>query len=177
MKRVASALAALAVLAAPSGAEAQDTEWNRYTLEKLGGVFVTAVSSATCESIGVMAAQVQADAAIKLLEAEVDVLTQDQMLANPGLPELTIAVECVVGERGDARGAVGYSVSVRVNQAAKMIRDEQVTLAEAVTWYATAVGVVESDDAQEALEDAIESKLEEFAAAYVEANTADEVGS
>ena len=173
MRRFASALVALTVLGGPSGVEAQDTQWNRYTLEKLGGVYVSAETSAQCESVGVVASQVRTDAAIKLLESEVDVLTEEEMLANPGLPELVITLECVAGERGSVRGAIAFSVSVRVNQATKMIRDEQVTLAEAVTWYATAVGVAEPDDAREALEEAVEMKLEEFATAYVEANPAE----
>ena len=67
------------------------------------------------------------------------------------------------------------SIEVRVNQAAKMVRDEQVTLAEAVTWYTTAVGVAGTDDSYQALKETIDMKLEEFAEAYVEAN-AEEVG-
>jgi hypothetical protein len=176
MKRFASALVALTAIAVPMDAAAQNTDWNRYTLEKLGGVFISAESNTACEDVGVMATKVRADAAIKLLESEVDVLTEDEMLTNPGLPELKITVECTVGERGDVEDNVAYAVSVRVNQATKMIRDEQVTLAEAVTWFTTAVGVSEPDDAQEDLEEMLEMKLDEFAAAYVEAN-ADDPGS
>jgi hypothetical protein len=60
-----------------------------------------------------------------------------------------------------------------------MTRDPQVQLSEAVTWYATTVGVSTSGSAaQEALHAATRGKIEEFAAAYIAANTvADSTGS
>ena len=45
----------LALTLAPSLLSAQDTEWNRYTLEELGGVFVRTEANAMCESRGVSA--------------------------------------------------------------------------------------------------------------------------
>ena len=60
---------------------------------------------------------------------------------------------------------VGYSVSVRVQQATQMIRDTQITLSEAVTWWATQVGVAEAGVVAEALNAAMEAKLGEFAEA------------
>ena len=50
MKRHLSALAALTVLLVPVGLEAQDTDWNRYTLQGLGGVFVRAEADAASTS-------------------------------------------------------------------------------------------------------------------------------
>ena len=175
MKRLACTIVGLMLISAPGVLDAQDTEWNRYTLQKIGGVHVSVVGNQTCESVGVIASEVQANAAIKLLESEVDLLTEDEMLENPGLPELRITLQCVVGDQSDVDGAIAYSIEVRVNQAAKMVRDEQVTLAEAVTWYTTAVGVANADDTQQALHEVIDGKLEEFAKAYVEAN-GEEVG-
>jgi len=163
------------LISAPGVLDAQDTEWNRYTLQKIGGVHVSVVGNQTCESVGVISSEVRANAAIKLLESEVDLLTEDEMLENPGLPELRITLQCVVGDQSDVGGVIAYSIEVRVNQAAKMVRDEQVTLAEAVTWYTTAVGVANADDTQQALREVIDVKLEEFAKAYVEAN-GEEVG-
>ena len=175
MKRLACTIVGLMLISAPGVLDAQDTEWNRYTLQKIGGVHVSVVGNQTCESVGVISSEVQANAAIKLLESEVDLLTEDEMLENPGLPELRITLQCVVGDQSDVGGVIAYSIEVRVNQAAKMVRDEQVTLAEAVTWYTTAVGVANADDTQQALREVIDVKLEEFAKAYVEAN-AEEVG-
>ena len=173
MKRLACTIVGLMLISSPDILDAQDTEWNRYTLEEIGGVHVSVVGNPTCESVGVLSSEVQANAAIKLLESEVDLLTEDEMLENPGLPELRITLQCVVGDQSDVDGAIAYSIEVRVNQAAKMVRDEQVTLAEAVTWYTTAVGVANADDTQQALSEAIDVKLEEFAKAYVEANAED----
>ena len=173
MKRLACTIVGLMLISAPGVLDAQDTEWNRYTLQKIGGVHVSVVGNQTCESVGVISSEVRANAAIKLLESEVDLLTEDEMLENPGLPELRITLQCVVGDQSDIGGAIAYSIEVRVNQAAKMVRDEQVTLAEAVTWYTTAVGVANADDTQRTLSEAIDLKLEEFAKAYVEANAED----
>ncbi len=60
-----------------------------------------------------------------------------------------------------------------------MIRNSQVSLPEAVTWWSTAVGVAGSGNVQAALEEDLRVTLEEFAAAYVEANTepADSTGA
>ena len=174
MKRLVSTIVGLTLIsAAPDILDAQDTEWNRYTLEEIGGVHVSVVGNSTCETVGIRSSEVQASAAIKLLESEVDLLTEDEMLENPGLPELRITLQCVVADQSEVGGAIAYSIEVRVNQAVKMVRDEQVTLAEAVTWYTTAVGVANADDTQQAFGEAIDLKLEEFAKAYVEANAED----
>ena len=169
------ALVALTMIAATTELLAQDTEWNRYSLEGLGGVFVRAEASPACGDAGVTADALRAEAESTLLEAEVEILTEQEMLRNTALPELRVTLECAVG------GSEGfaYAVSVRVQQSAQMIRDPQVQLSEAVTWYATTLGVSTSGSAaQEALQAATKAKVEEFAAAYIAANTAaDSTGS
>ncbi len=178
MSRCACALAVLAAVSFPTHIAAQDKVWNRYTLEDLGGVFVRTEADEGCESVGVTRRGVLVDAEAILLESEVELLTEGEMLRNPALPELRITLECVMGE-GDASGAVGYSVSLRVQQAAQMTRNSQISLPEAVTWWSTAVGVAGSEDVQAALEEDLRVTLEEFATAYVEANTepADSTGA
>ena len=165
------ALAALTSMSVPADLVAQDTVWNRYTLEELGGVFVRAETDAACESVGVTRQAAQADAEAILVESQVDLLTEGEMLRNPALPELRITLECVTGEDGGAAGAVGYSVSLRVQQSAQMTRDSQISLPEAVTWWATTVGVAESGSVDTALKEDLRLTLEEFATAYIEANT------
>ena len=162
----------LALVAAtdPVPLSAQDTVWNRYTLEGLGGVFVRAEASATCESVGVTAANAQTNAALQLLQTEVGLLTEEDMLSHPGLPELRITIGCAKGDNG-LSDALAYSVGLRVQQATQMIRDTQVTLAETVTWYSTAVGVVDSDDVEETIEGILTDQLDAFARAFSEANT------
>lgn len=175
MNRRVPVLLALVSVCATSPVSAQDTEWNRYTLEGLAGVHVRAEASDVCEDVGVSGATVQGNASAALLEAEVPLLSEQEMLADVALPELRISLECAVGGNG-AADVVGYTVGVRVQQAAKMIRDEQVTLAEAVTWYTTGTGVTSRSGAAAAIEEALRAKLEEFAAAYAAAN-AEEGGS
>ena len=162
------ALVGLAAMSIPTDVVAQDTVWNRYTLEDLGGVFVR-TEAAMCESLGMTRQVVQAEAEAILIEAEVDLLTEGEMLRNPALPELRVTLECAAGE--DAASAVAYSVSVRVQQSAQMTRDSQISLPEAVTWWSTGVGVEEAATAQAVLQEALKWKVEEFATAYVEANT------
>ena len=171
MRRYVCALAALAVTSVPAVLVAQDTVWNRYTLEELGGVFVSAETDAACESVGVTRRAVQADAEAILVESEVDLLTEGEMLRNPGLPELRITLECVMGEGEGASGADAYSVSLRVQQSAQMTRDSQISLPEAITWWSTTVGVDGSAGVQTALQETLKGKVEEFATAYIEANT------
>jgi len=169
-----AAILAVAVAGAPAAASAQATEWNGYTLEDLEGIYLRTEADATCEAVGVSAATVQSEAEATLFEA-VTLLTEQEMLEAAGHPELRITLQCSEGEDGAASGALAYSVSVRVQQAAQMIRDPQITLAEAVTWWSTAVGSVDASDAEEALKSAINAKLTEFAEAFAAAN-ADEGG-
>ena len=179
MKRFVCTLAALAAVLVPAHGAAQDQVWNRYTLEDLGGVFVRVEADEPCGSMGVTRRDAQADAESILLESEVELLTEGEMLRNPGLPELRITLECVIGEGDGASGAVAYSVSLRVQQSAQMTRDTQISLPEAVTWWTTAVGVAGSGGVQAALDEDLRAKVEEFATAYIEANTepADSAGA
>ncbi len=171
MSRYFCAFAVLAAMSIPPDAVAQDKVWNRYTLEDLGGVFVRTETAEPCESVGVTRRDVQVDAEEILLESEVELLTEGEMLRTPALPELRITLECVTREDGGASGAVGYSVSLRVQQSAQMTRDSQISLPEAVTWWATTVGVAGSGSVKTALEEDLRLTLEEFATAYIEANT------
>jgi hypothetical protein len=168
MKTLAQALALLVLVALPAGAAAQDTDVNRYTLEGLGGVFVRAEANAACEGAGVTAESVRLQAEGALATSEVDMLTEGEMLRNPALPELRIRIECAASD--GVPGAVAYSVAVRVLQSVQMIRDNQITLPEAVTWHASAVGVAPAAGARAGLEEAITAKVGEFAAAYTAVN-------
>lgn len=165
------ATAALSVLLAfPVASVAQDTEWNRYTLEGLEGVYVRAETNEACQGAGVSAESVRTDSETALGDAGVPLLTREEMLAAPGLPELRVTFEC----GGGVTGMVGYSVSVRVQQATQMIRDTQITHSEAVTWYATAVGVSEAAGTAAAMGVALAAKLTEFTEAFKAANAEDE---
>ena len=162
--------AVLVLSAFPAPSAAQDTEWNRYTLEGLDGVYVRAETNDACQGAGVSADAVRADSEAALGDAGVPLLTREEMLAAPGLPELRVTFEC----GGGVVGVVGYSVSVRVQQATQMIRDTQITHSEAVTWYATDVGVSEAANTATAMSAALAAKLVEFADAFKAANAEDE---
>ncbi|MXX56532.1 MAG: hypothetical protein F4106_00295 [Gemmatimonadetes bacterium] len=166
------AAAAAASITLPSPAAAQNTEWNRYTLEDLVGVYVRAETNQGCEGAGLSAESIRTDAESALEAAEVPLLTEREMLESPGLPELRVTLEC----GGGVAGVVGYSVSVRMQQATQMIRDNQITLSEAVTWWTTGVGVAEAGTVSDALDAELQARLTVFAEAFAAAN-AEEEGS
>ena len=155
-------------LAGPAALQGQDTEWNRYTLEGLTGVYVRAETGEGCTAVGLDPSSVKAEAEATLFES-VPILTEQEMLETPGLPELRITIVCSEGENG-ASGALAFSVEVRVQQSAKMVRDEQVTLAEAVTWWTTSVGATSTQNAPAAVSAAIGERLGAFAEAFALAN-------
>lgn len=171
---VAAGLLALAI-AAPPALTAQDTEWNRYTLEDLSGVHIRMEVAEACESAEIMASQFEADIATTLMEADVGVLTQEEMLGDPALPELRITIDCATGNNG-AGGSMAYSVALRVQQSAQMLRNTQITLPEAVTWYSTHVGVTDPGSAAQTVESALGEQLQGFITAWTEINSADEGG-
>ncbi|MDX1647393.1 MAG: hypothetical protein R3304_09635 [Longimicrobiales bacterium] len=163
------------LLSVPLDAAAQDTEWNRYTLEDLGGVFVRMEVSEACEAAGLTASAFEADVSMALIEADVGVLTREEMLEHPALPELRVTVDCAPGSNG-ASGAMAYSVGLRVQQSAQMLRDTQITLPEAVTWYSSRIGVTEVGSAVQAVEATLEEQVQAFATAWTEINTEGEGG-
>ncbi len=168
MKR--SVFLGLAVaLTVPAFVEGQDTEWNRYTLEDLGGVHVRFEVNEVCQGAGITAALYEADTSLKLIESEVGVLTMEEMLANAAMPELRISLECAEGGNG-ASGAMAWSVSLRVQQSAQMLRDTQITLPEAVTWFSSELGATSTGGAADAVGSAVMRQVGVFAEAWSSAH-------
>lgn len=176
MKRLATL--GLLVLAAstPTALEAQDTEWNRYTLEDLGGVYVRMEVAEACEAAGVTASDFEATVSMSLIESEVGVLTREEMLEHPALPELRVTIDCAAGTNGSS-GAMAYSVELRVQQSAQMLRDTQITLPEAVTWFSSKVGVTGSGSAADAVGATLNEQVAAFATAWTEINASGEGGA
>jgi hypothetical protein len=158
-------LAALACLTPPTAA-AQDTTWNRYTLEDLGGVFVRFEATEVCVDAGATAAAFEAAISLRLMEADVGVLTREEMLANRALPELRVSLECARGAGGD----IAFSVGLRLQQAAQMLRDTQITLPEAVTWYDLRMGIAPAAETAAAIESHLMEAVGGFAAAWAAVN-------
>jgi hypothetical protein len=172
MKHAFSAFVVLAVLTAAAPVAGQDTEWNRYTLEELAGVHVRTDVGDGCLSAGVSLETVRADTEAALVSAEIPVLTEAAMLEAPGLPELRIRLDCA-----QADGVVGFAVSLQIQQAVQMIRDTQITLPDAVTWFVDSVGVVAANDVGAAVQGALDTKLQAFTAAYAAANADEEAAA
>lgn len=154
----------LVVVGAQPGA-AQNTEWNRYTLEDLTGVYVRFEIQPRCVEYEVEETRLREEAESVLEDTAVPMLSEAEMLAAPGLPDLRVTVECA---ENDDR--VAYSIWLRMQQAARMVRNEQLQLSEAVTWYTTALGVTDDDDVADDVRDALKEQMEIFAAAFNQAN-------
>lgn len=172
MKRTLSLTAVLCFLAIPLAVEAQDTEWNRYTLEDLGGLFIRLESDNACDLAGANPAAYEDDVSLKLTESEVGVLTQEEMLAHPAMPELRVTLSCTSG----TGGAIAYSVALRVQQSAQMLRDTQITLPEAVTWFHTAVGMSSEGGAVDAIGSSLMTSIDAFVEAWSAIHAEEEGG-
>lgn len=170
MKRLATVGLLTLTAMAPHALEAQDTEWNRYTLEDLGGVYVRMEVAETCSAAGVTASDFEASVSMALLESEVGVLTRDEMLQHPAMPELRVTIDCATGSNGSS-GAMAYSVELRVQQSAQMLRDTQITLPEAVTWFSSEVGVTDAASAADAVGATLDAQVQAFATAWTEINS------
>ena len=103
-------------------------------------------------------------------------LTQAEMLSHQAMPELRISLDCANGSNTSG-GAIAYSVGLRVQQAAQMLRDTQITLPEAVTWYSSEIGVSSAGGAADAVGSALMAKVDEFADAWAAVHTAENEGS
>lgn len=173
MKRWVALGLLVALAAVPGSIEAQDQEWNRYTLEDLGGVFVHMDVAEACEAVGVTASDFEADVSLALIDSDVGVLTHEEMLELPALPELRVTIDCASGSNG-TNGALAYSVGLRVQQSAQMLRDTQITLPEAVTWFSTRIGVTTPDGAVEAVGSTLKEQISAFSTAWTEINAGEE---
>ena len=170
MQKPQSILAVGCLIWVASPLSAQDTEWNRYTLEDLEGVYLRAETAEACREFQVLTEEVTEEAHKVLEDEDIAVMSESEMLSSPGLPDLRITVDCSEGPDD----TVAYSVWVRMQQAARMVRDPQLQLSEAVTWYTTSFGVVDDNKTRGAVEDAIEDTMEVFAAAFRAANPVEE---
>ena len=159
------AASALLLSASVQPGAAQNTEWNRYTLEELTGAYVRFDIQPRCADFEVEEARLREEAESVLEDMAVPMLTEAEMLAAPGLPDLRVTVECA---ENDDR--VAYSIWLRLQQAARMVRNEQIQLSEAVTWYTTALGVTDDDDVADDVRDALKEQMETFATAFNQAN-------
>jgi hypothetical protein len=174
MKR--SVLLGLVTALVPLSAQGQDTEWNRYTLEDLGGVHVRFDVADACQAAGVTAAMYEADVSLKLMDSEVGVLTMEEMLEHPAMPELRITIDCANGSNGSS-GSMAWSVALRVQQSAQMLRDTQITLPEAVTWFESEIGVSSEGGVADAIGGALTREVDGFVEAWTEVHAEKEGGN
>ena len=171
MRLFTTVLLALVLLSLPFSAQAQDEVWNNYSLEGVGGVFVQTSTNAACELSGVSNDETQAIVERTLLESQVELLTRQEMLRNPALPELRGSSQCLVNQE-----TIAYFVSIMMHQSVQMTRDSQISLPEGVTWYSTGMGIGSVTDLQTSIAETVQEEIEIFSAAYLEANSEEAEG-
>ena len=171
MRLLKTASLALGLLILPFNAQAQNEVWNHYSLEGIGGVFVQTTTNAACELAGVSNDETQAIVERTLLESQVELLTRQEMLRNPALPELRVSSQCLVNQE-----TIAYFISVMMHQSIQMTRDSQISLPEGVTWYSTGMGIGSVTDVQTSMAEIVQEEIETFSAAYLEANSEEAEG-
>jgi hypothetical protein len=112
---------------------------------------------------------------LKLMDTEVAVLTMEEILAHPAMPEIRGTLDCVVVSNG-ASGNTAWSVALRVQQSAQMLRDTQITLPEAVTWFSSEIGAASGDGAADAVGNALMRQIGAFAESWAAVHATEEGG-
>jgi len=72
---------------------------------------------------------------------------------------------------------MAWSVALRVQQSAQMLRDTQITLPEAVTWFHGELGATSAGGAADAVGSAVMRQIDLFAAAWAAAHATDAGGA
>lgn len=160
-----SALAAallLAAVAPPAGGQV-DNEITRKTLEGLEGVYVLVEGfEPEAKRAGFDEAKFKTTVEMRLLEGGINVLTQDELLAVPGMPFIYLIVH-----PGHTRpGQIApYSIRLELLQMVSLDRDPS-TLTPAGTWGTSALG----DGDLPYIRAGVKQQVDEFVSAWWSVN-------
>ncbi len=160
----AMAISAL-IMALVSPAVAQDTENTRATLAGLTGVEVLVEGMGTdAEKDGLAKSTLQTDVELKLRQAGICVLGENERFAVPGSPLLYLRVSTLLGE-----GLYVFDIILELNQMVRLVRNPSITLLTR-TWAATGkFGLVGKNKLSTKRED-VRDQVDQFINAYLAAN-------
>jgi hypothetical protein len=155
--------ASLLLTAAPC--KAGDSEFSRKSLRGLSGVHVL-VENLTDDAkrVGLDTDTIQTDVELKLRLAGITVLTSEESLRAPGMPDLYVNVDVMA-----FNGFYVYSVTVEVDQNV-MLRRNYDSVIGAATWSVTGVGGATSQSAKSGGREFLSELIDHFLNAYLDAN-------
>jgi hypothetical protein len=154
------------ILALVTPAGAQDTILGRATLAGLTGVHVHVERmNPDAEKEGLSHSTLQTDVELRLRQAGIRVLSEEEAVAAPGLPWLYLQVTTLRKERG----LYAYFIKVWVRQLVRLFRDPDIG-SVATTWETPGViGVIGSKNLSTVRED-VRDEIDQFINAYLAAN-------
>jgi hypothetical protein len=144
-----------------------DSELQRPTLRGLQGVEVAVERMAPeAERDGLTRSQVQTDVELRLRQAGIRVLSDEERRTTPGRPYLYIRVST---SKRSVGGLHAYSTDVELKQDAWLVRDQDTKAYGATTWQVAGVGSVGGPRIREVREDVLDY-VDEFINAYLAVN-------
>lgn len=163
-----TALAALLLLstAIPSRLSGQDDQFSRKTLVGLKGVYVLVEQIGDqAQRDGLSRDQVQTDVELRLRQAGVRVLSQEDALTTLGGAYLYIVVHAFK----NPGGLYAFNVTVELKQRVTLARDSTIT-AVAATWSPEPILGTVGPEHLGTVRDAIRDLADQFVNAYLAAN-------
>ncbi len=154
------------MLALVSPAVAQDLKSDRATLVGLTGVGVVVENvDPTAEKDGLARSTLQNDVELKLRQAGIRVLSENELISAPGFPTLYLQVTAIRHEMG----LYAYCIKLEVQQVVRLLRDPSITSA-ATTWEARGeIGVVGKQNLS-TVREYVRDQVDQFINAYLAAN-------
>ncbi|HPS55579.1 MAG TPA: hypothetical protein PLP05_08275 [Sedimentisphaerales bacterium] len=159
------------VFAAENKTESQDLSQGSYiaddkeTLKGLEGFHVNIEElKSPIERSGLTTAQIRSDVELRLRQNGIKVLSEEELLAAPGNPQLYVNVN-ILAPKDFA--VVAYSIVIRVDQAVFLARDTTKKYC-ATTWNRGSTGIVNRN--LSTIRDDVKNKVDEFISDYLAVN-------
>ncbi|MBI5568975.1 MAG: hypothetical protein HY914_03435 [Desulfomonile tiedjei] len=141
------------------------TEYTRHTLQGLQGVVVVVESiKSDAEADGLLATDLQAETELKLSQAGIAVLAQDQWSQTPGRPWLYVSVNTM-----KYLASYFFSIDVQLKQEVSLPREPSLVTSSA-TWEVGSIGFVISPDLSQKIRDSVSGYVNHFIRDFLAAN-------
>jgi Putative peptidoglycan binding domain len=149
-----------------SESDAHDEEFSRVTLRGLAGVYVMVIHlEPDVERAGLTKQQLQTDVELRLRQAGIRVLTQNERLGVPGAPMLEVLVTSILREDG----LCAYRSDVSVYQRAYMLETDTSSATVSI-WSTGSVGTVGVHNLSASVRGQVRNHVDRFINAYLSVN-------
>ena len=151
-----------------STAVAGDNEFTRPSLKGIQGVHVVVENlDPTEEEAGLTVADLQTDVELKLRLAGIPVLSKQEMVAVPGMPDLYVTVNV---NSSTTRDLWPYAIEIQFQQNVTLVRNPQTLILGATTWSTgAATGSVLKQNVRR-LREELKDLVDKFVNAYLAVN-------